>query len=274
MSANRDRRQALAATALSIAAIAAISGCCRDGVRIEERVLPKEQWIGMLDGWFGTLSIRLNNYTPVDHEFHPEDELAFHVPNDSSLSVSGVPVTMFDIPVERRDPYSFYVNDINSTAITPDTRNRFAMVTVTLEGDGEEIVGNCVDNVLCICGEPRIDLDDIVLELFLSLSASEGRLVIDGVQTSISSTFSETGPCVDNVCAVGCGLFAPDRESTAREIVETRVSSFVDMNRGLLEAAFNAHLQSLGVTEEITSVTVLPNGDLSLLLRSADPTCE
>lgn len=250
------------------------TGCCRDGVRTETRTLTKEEWIGSLGGTFGDLTLRLNNYTPNFGEFREEAELAFFKPNDSFLAIGSLGISFpFDIQVQRSDPYSLYVNDINSTRVVPDARGGKAVITIEFEDNDTEVVGNCVDNFFCFCGDPAVNLDDLKIDILLTLGAAGGRVVIRDVDARMRSTFEESGPCVDNACAFACDLLAPDRESTARSSIEGRVVEFFNMNRGLVEGLLNNHLRSLGVTETITSAIVGQNGDLSLIVQYPD-TCE
>lgn len=251
-----------------------LSACCTDGVRREVRTLPEEEWIGMLSSMFDDITLRLNNYTPNDHEFEESDEKAFYKPNDSFFRLDALDVSLtFDIPVQRSDPYSLYINDINSTSFTPGTRGGSALVTIILEDDGYEVIGNCVNNVACICGDPKVHLNDMRLDVLLSFGARAGRLIITETNVEMTSTFEEEGPCHDNVCAFACDMIAPDRESQAREQIELQVAQYFMNNRVIVETLFNEHIRNLGVTEDITSVTISGRGDLLLTVEYED-SCE
>lgn len=247
------------------------SACCTDGVRREVRTLPEEEWIGMLRGIFDNVTLRLNNYTPNDHEFDASDERAFYKPNDSFFRLDALDVELtFDIPVQRQDPYSLYINDISSTSFTPGTHAGKAVVTILLEDEGTEVIGNCVNNAFCFCGDPKVNLNDMQLDVMLSFGARSGRLVITETAVVMSSTFEEEGPCHDNACAFACDLLAPDRENQAREQIEQQVAAYFMTNRGIIEVLFNEHIQSLGVTEPITSVLIAGSGDLILTVEYED----
>lgn len=252
-----------------------LSGCCSDGMRREVRTLPEEEWVGMLNGLFSEIELRLNNYTPNDHEFDPTDERAFYKPNDSffRLDALGVELT-FDIPVQRQEPYSLYINDVQSTSFTPGTHAGKALVTILLEDAGYEVIGNCVNNVACICGDPRVHLNDMQLDVLLSFGARGGRLIISDAAAELSSTFEEEGPCHDNACAFLCDVIAPDRESQARDQIEQQVAAYFMNNRVIVETLFNQHIQSLGVTDPITSVNIAANGNLLLTVEYEDSSCE
>lgn len=251
-----------------------VSGCCEDGVRTESQTLEKEEWIGALSATFDGVSLRLNNYTPNDHEFSAEDVSAFYKPDDSYLRVDALDLDIaFDIPLQRQNPYSIYINDVNSTSFEPDARSRKGLITIFFEEGGTEIVGNCVDNIACICGDPRINLNDMKIEVWLSVGAAGGRLTISDIAAELSSTYEETGPCVDNVCAFACDLFAADRESQMREAIEEQVVNHFNSYRGIIEGLFNDHLESLGVSGEITSASIGTEGELLLIVQSDDPSC-
>jgi hypothetical protein len=180
----------------------------------------------------------------------------------------------FDIPVQRAEPYSLYINDLRSIGVMTETRSRSAAVSIFFEGEDLEVIGNCVDNLACVCGEPKVDLDDMVLEVLISFGAEGGELVIDDMRAEMRSTFEESGPCVDNVCAFACDLFVPDRESEARRAVEEQVLHFLEGKRRVLEQIFRAHLEGLGVTGEVIYAEVDPHGEnLFLVVKNEDPTC-
>lgn len=251
-----------------------LSACCSDGVRREVRTLPESEWIGMLNGLFAEIDLRLNNYTPNDHEFDPSDERAFYKPDDSFFRLEALGVNLvFDIPVQRQDPYSLYINDVNSVSFTPGTRGGKALITIDLEDEGYEVIGNCVNNAFCFCGDPRVHLNDMKLDVLLSFGARAGRLTITETLVEMSSTFEEEGPCHDNACAFACDLLAPERENQAKEQIEQQVAAYFMNNRVIVETLFNEHIRSLGVTEDITSVLIGGSGDLVLTVEYED-SCE
>lgn len=251
-----------------------VSGCCENGVRTEAKTLAKEEWIGALQTTFDGISLRLNNYTPNDHEFSSEDVSAFYKPDDSYLRVEPLDLDIdFDIPLQRQDPYSIYINDVNSSSFEPDARSRRGLITIFFEENGTEIIGNCVDNVICICGDPKINLDEMKIEVWLNVDAAGGRLIISDIDATLSSTFEETGPCVDNACAFACDLFAADRESQMRDAIEAQVINHFNSYKAIIEGLFNDHLQTLGITGEITSASIGAGGELLLIVQTQDESC-
>lgn len=251
-----------------------ISGCCENGIRTEAETLAKEDWIGALNSTFAGISLRLNNYTPNDHEFSAADVSAFYKPDDSYLRVDALDLDIaFDIPLQRQDPYSIYINDVNSTGFTPDACSRKGLITISFEDAGTEIIGNCVNNAFCDCGDPRVNLNDMKIDVWLTIGASGGRLTISDIAANLSSTFEETGPCVNNFCAFACDLFAADRESQMRDAIEAQVVQHFNSYRGIIEGLFNDHLESLGISGEITSASIGADGELLLIVQSDDPSC-
>lgn len=251
------------------------SGCCTDGKRTELKTMQKTEWISGLRDVFDGISLRMNNYTPDAHYYERADSLAFYKPNDSYLTVEALGIDVsFAIPVQRNDPYSIYINDVNSTGFVLDARGGRGIVTINFEEDGTEIIGNCVDNFFCFCGAPQVNLNDMKIDVLLTFGARGGRLIISEIQSKLSSTYEETGPCVDNACAFACDIFASDRESEARASIEEQVVHHFENYRGIIESLFNDHLQTLGVSGEITSATIGGKGELLLTLTQPDASCE
>ncbi|SRR5690606_37019881 len=249
-------------------------GCCENGVRTEAVTLEKAEWIGALRTTFDGISLRLNNYTPNDHEFSAENVSAFYKPDDSYLTVEALGLNIpFDIPLQRQEPYSIYINDVNSTGFEPDARMRKGLITILFEEDGTEVIGNCVENIACVCGDPRINLNQMKIEVWLTVGARAGRLTIADIDAKLSATYEETGPCVDNVCAFACDLFAADRESQMQDAVEAQVITHFNAYKGIIEGLFNNHLETLGVTGEITSANIGSDGELLLIVQSEDESC-
>lgn len=229
-----------------------------------QRTIPKSEWLSALDPvTAGT--VRLNNYSPTPVPGQPPVQL-FHLANDSSFALPA-PLVTFDIPIARQEPYTFYIQDMRSEAITTDAERGRALIRIAFEDDGAELVGNCVDNWSCICGDPRIDLDDSQLDLMFRLAARDNQLVLSQPGARFASGFSETGPCRENVCAAACDLFAPDRENQARAAIESRAQGLLVAQQAVIEAALNARLRSIiGAATPISSAMIQANGDLLLLI--------
>lgn len=233
---------------------------CDDNVR----VIPKGDWLPALEP-LTAARVRLNNFSPTQVPGQPAVS-AFHVADDSTFTMAGVALP-FNIPITRQDPYSFYLHDMRSTGTTVDASGGRVVIRVAFESEGHELVGNCVENLFCICGDPRIDLDDARLDLEFRIGARDNRLVLSEVGARFVSSFGEAGPCRDNACAVACDLFAPNRENQARAAIERQATSFLESQRPTLETLLNAHLRSvIGPTTRIASALIGARGELVLVI--------
>ena len=257
---------------LALLLLIVCNACDDPCTRNQYHDFPKSEWIGMLNDLFRSASIRLNNYTPIDHQYYADDERAFLKPNDSYLSLGSLGTRLnFGIPLQRSNPYSLYVNNINSTRFAMDTRNRDALISISFESAGREVIGNCVNNFFCFCGDPQVDLNNMEVELQFSLIPRDGRLSIENIRADMSADYSETGPCVNNACAFACDLFAPDRENKARESLRNALVRYFNDNRALVEVVLNRYVQGLGVRGEITAVAIGPTGNLVIAEQYPTP---
>ncbi len=242
-------------------------GCQKTAPKFVTHTIPKQQWVGGLSSVFNGMKLHLNNYTPRKHEFESDDNYAYENPKSSSLaipSLGSVPVA-FDVPVTRQDPYSIYVNDINSSSFGTDAYNGEAYITIAFESDGVEIMGDCVNNIICICGSPQIDLDNpsVVIPLDFQPS-SDGSLKITSGNVAFTATASESGPCVNNACSFLCDVFAPNRNTDMQTAIEKFIGDYVDNNSGLISGPFVQYLKTLGVNGPIVSFQIQSNGDLNV----------
>ncbi len=242
-------------------------GCQKDSSKLVTHNYTKQQWIGGLIGILSGMKLHINNYTPVKNQYEQEDIYAYENPKSSSLlipSVSSVPL-VFDVPVTREDPYSLYIDDLNSTRLMGDAHDGDAFITVNFESDGVEIKGDCINNAACVCGNPTMDLNNIVAIIPLTFApAKDGSVNIASGDVSFTSDATETGPCVDNVCAFACSLAAPDRKVEMQTTVEKFIEDYVDQNSSLISPLFTQYLKTLGVTGPIVSIQIKSNGDLAV----------
>jgi hypothetical protein len=220
-------------------------GCNPDMRNPTLHVIPKTDWISAL-GPFSEATVRINNYSPTAMPGQPPAS-AFHLANDSRIGLPNGTSGSFNIPAIRQSPYSIYINDLNSATIDIDAQRGWATISIFFEDEGHEVVGNCVGNIACICGDPQIDLDDAELLTSLRVGAEAGRLVIRETTADFRSTFDETGPCRENVCAFLCDSIRPDRESRTRESIQNAAVNFFNTNGALLETLLSARLRELGV---------------------------
>jgi len=227
----------------------------------------KQQWIGGLNYIFTGMKLHLNNFTSTKNQYEQGDTYAYESPSSSSLSIpslSSVP-WVFDSPVTRQDPYSIYINDVNSSGFATDAYNGAAYVTISFESDGTEIIGDCVNNIACICGSPRLDLSNTNAVVPLVFWPKDGGVNIESGDVSFNATMAETGPCVNNACAFLCDILEPNRKSDMQTSIEKFIEDFVDNNSGLLSAPFTQYLKTLGVSGPIISIQIQTNGDLKVV---------
>ena len=174
----------------------------------------------------------------------------------------------FDIPVTRQDPYSIYINDVNSTTLQADAHDGLAFITINFESDGTEIIGDCVNNIICICGAPKLDLDDIVGTIPLAFGPSNGSVTplgtvsVEAQDATFTSGISESGPCVNNACAFACDIFAPNKNSDMQKAIAKALEDYVNQNSAIISSALTQYLQNLGVSGPIISIQIATNGDL------------
>jgi len=177
----------------------------------------KQQWLGGLNDIFNGMKLHLNNFTPTKHQYEQDDNYAYGSPTSSSLdvpAVSSVPF-VFDSPVTRQDPYSVYINDVNFSGFTTDAYN---YITVAFESDGTEIMGDCVNNLICVCGSPRLDLTNTTALIPLTFAPGSGGAVnIAAGDVAFTANIAESGPCVNNACAFLCDIFEPNSKATCKQ---------------------------------------------------------
>ncbi len=228
----------------------------------------KQQWIGGLNDIFNGMKLHLNNFTSTKHQYEQDDNYAYENPKSSSLaipSLTSVP-WQFDSPVTRQDPYSVYINDVNSSGFATDAYNGDAYITVAFESDGTELIGDCVNNLICVCGSPRLDLTNTTAVIPLTFApGSDGAVNIAAGDVAFTANIAESGPCANNACAFLCDIFEPNRKSDMQTAIEKFIEDFVDQNSGLISPPFTQYLKTLGVSGPIVSIQIQSNGDLKVV---------
>ena len=252
---------------LLISVYCVLPGCKKDAPKFVTHTFTKQQWIGGLTAIFSGVKLHLNNFTSTKHQYEQDDNYAYDNPSSSSLLVptaGNVPLP-FDVPVTRQDPYSIYIDDVNSTRIATDAYSGYGYVTIYFESDGVEIHGDCVNNLICICGSPQLDLSDISTVIQLAFSpGNDGSAVISSQNVSFTASIAESGPCVNNACAFLCDIFAPNRKSDMQTAIEKFMGDYVDQKSSIISLAFTTYLKTLGVTGPIIAINVQDNGDLKV----------
>jgi len=122
-----------------------------------------------------------------------------------------------------------------------DAYNGDAYITIAFESDGTEIIGDCVNNIACICGSRRLDLSNTNAVIPLTFApGNDGGVSIASADVSFNATMAESGPCVNNACAFLCDILEPNRKSDMQTSIEKFIEDFVDQNSGLISAPFYA----------------------------------
>lgn len=253
---------------LLISVYCVLAGCKKDSPKFVTHVLPKQQWIGGISSVFTGMKLHLNNFTSAKHQYEQDDNYAYQSPSSSSIlipTVSNVPLS-FDLPVTRQDPYSIYISDVNSTGFATDAYSGYAYVTISFESDGLEIYGDCVNNLICVCGSPRLDLSNISTVVPLIFTpGNDGSVNIGAQNVAFTASIAESGPCVNNACAFLCDIFEPNRQSDMQTAIQKFIEDFVDQKSSVISSPFTQYLKTLGVTGPIIAIAVLDNGDLRVV---------
>lgn len=249
-----------------------MGGCCQDGKRTEIRTLPASEWTTVFSA-ITEATLRINNYTPNAYEFDSTDLRAFYRPSDSVLRLGDGGELRFDVPVSREPPYSVYINDLNSTGVELGTSGKRVALTIALESDGDELIGNCVSHAQCICGDPIMNLDEGKLQISFLLVAEDGVVKPTAFRTTLVSTYTERGPCQSNLCAFQCEPIE-EREDTARTAIESQVTEFLSENQALFTVAIATGMQALNIEGEILEIELKSDGGLYLVTRRDDPSCK
>lgn len=231
------------------------------------RELSREAGIGRLMA----INLRLNNYTPRQHEFDRSGERAFLKPNDANLSFQvgsdtfgpfAVALPVLELGPDRM--FKTYVNEWSSRTTTISTNRRGAIVArVDFEDDGVEIITNCYNNANCHVGEPRFDLRNSRVEVTIRprFDAARGSFTFDAT-TDFRFDMSESGPCVNNFWAFICDLALPDRASLLRTNVIAALDRNLAAERSVGRTGLELVLNSYAGGSGLRNVTVGPNGEL------------
>ncbi|QMU29092.1 hypothetical protein [Adhaeribacter radiodurans] len=245
---------------------------CREGFQVEIVTVPRANWFPLVESVLNSTSIRLNNYTPNRNEFDSRQEFAFLKPNDSHITFNGITQVITELENEasiRREPFTIYINDLNSSAVTSATIGPQLVVNVQMESDGTEIITDCIKNIACV-EKPTIEVDDAIITLFLKPEVDGTGNLIFKVDTDFSAA-SRVSICHDNFWAFLCGLFGIN-EGTVNQGLESRITSFLSSPN--IQERINGSVRPLissllGPGERLTSINIGNTGDL--LITKAVP---
>ncbi len=223
-------------------------------------------WRQTLNGIFSTTAMRLNNYTPIPNQYF-QNERQFLKPDDSyfKLNFNGYPFR-YPIPIDVMEVgpdnmFKLYVNDWNSNTITAVPENRRIRVTLTMEDDGVEILGNCYNNFSCgFTSPPQFNYYNSKIDIYLTLKPVNGHLSYDA-EAIFTANVSESGPCVDNVFAFLC---PSNRASIIKSKLETKLNDI--LNEVTVKTLLGSVLDKmLPATTQVKEVRILDNGDIEIV---------
>jgi len=167
--------------------------------KIGMKKLPKIEWVKMVNRAFASFKIRLSNYTPIQNQYDKSQVNAFYKPHDSYISFLGMKLEIPLYPPRRQDPYTVYLNDLNSGSITIDVKDGRYELRIQNEGAGKEVITNCIKNFNCgILGEPSIDFGPSTFQISLKPVVVNGELDYTDVNVSLDI------PSVSVGCDGGC----------------------------------------------------------------------
>lgn len=255
-----------------------LSGCCEDGVRTSSHNIPKNDWIGVLNFALADLDFRINNYTSVKYENYEDQEHAYYVSNDCSISLLGQSLN-FNIPVQRYEPLSIYVVDINAQSASVNTTEGKLQISLSMESNGPEFWTNCVSNAGCFAiGNRNVNIEDFVINLRVQPIVESGRITYntENIEIDIDSEIRVSG-CNDDLFAFLCDIFMPDRENTIKNSISFEFEKFMKKEeiRSIFSNAIMVYIRDVqGINEEIVSAGIAINGNLLITSENLDPTCE
>ena len=146
---------------------------------IPEVRVAKNQWQFAMNIVLATMKLRVNNYTPVAGKFNSDNTYKFTMPNDCNLKIGIAPNVVdrtFDLLPSRFNPATLYFVDINKRTAFVEPSGTKLKINMTFEETGPEVLGNCIDNIICGSGMWWIDLASLKIEIYLEPTIESGKL--------------------------------------------------------------------------------------------------
>ena len=159
------------------------------------------------------------------------------------------------MPVERREPLSFYVVDMKTERVTAGRSGNQIKLSLIFESRDREAWANCVANAGCAFINNRdIQMNSAKVDVYLRPIVERGRFSYTCEKVELSSTTQIQG-CNDDLFAFACDVFMPDGKSRIKKSVESALMS--RLNNNTIKAQINAVLQQqLGATGSISSTFI------------------
>lgn len=228
---------------------------------IPEVRVARNQWQSAMNLILLTMRLRINNYTPTAGQFNSDNTYKFTKPNDCTFKI-GLKAPLvertFDLLPSRFNPATLYFNDINKRTATVQPSGNTLKITMTFEEAGQEVLGNCIDNIICGGGMWWIDLANVKVEMFLEPTIEAGKL-----------TYKNNARAVVTGKAISAGMNIIVQNLNNDVIFGQASAVFTGiLNRDDIRQSFteglNSNLARLPVTlpSPLVSVRLMPNGEL------------
>ncbi|MGB8193926.1 MAG: hypothetical protein WCF67_18480 [Chitinophagaceae bacterium] len=227
----------------------------------EEVKVAKNQWQPALNLILLSMRLRINNYTATAGQFNSDNTFKFSKPDDCVFRIGITPPIVertFNLAPSRFNPATLYFVDINKrTAVVAPSGSKLK-ITMTFEEGGQEILGNCIDNIICGGGMWWIDLANVKVDIYLEPTIEAGKLTYRNNARAVV-----TGKAV----SVGMNVIV---ENLNNDVIFSQASAVFTniLNRSDIRQSFtdglNSNLSRLPVAlpSPLTSVRLTKLGEL------------
>jgi hypothetical protein len=245
-----------------------IAGCseCREDSRTEVITIPRDDWFPQIERILNSSTIRLNNFRPDRNEF-AEQEFAFFRENDSHFTIDGMrfPVNELNNRANfRREPYTVYINDINSRSASTSISQLQLVTQLQFESEGTEVISDCIENIICF-EKPRVEINNAVVNLRLSPRVDNtGNISFQG--TAQFSANTQVSLCNNNFFAFLCDLLGIN-EGAINQQIENGLAQAINSPeiQGRISGPLMAHISPrINAGERLTAVILLNTGELMI----------
>lgn len=227
--------------------------------------IPTSSWQNVLNQVFSGSSVRLNNYTPIQNQYYRND-LQFFKPGDSYFQLRlNDRLMKFDIPIDmipsgQDNMFKMYINDWNSRQLIAGYENGNIKITLLMEDEGMEVIGNCYNHFLCgFTPTPSFNYTNSKIDIYLQLISEGGRLSYNA-NAIFSADVIETGPCVNNLFAAFC---PPNRSGFIKAKIEGKLNEY--LNAPLIKAFLIQTISNLlPANTAVTTVKINNGGDIQI----------
>jgi hypothetical protein len=225
-----------------------------------ETLIPSSIWQGFLNGLFSQTQVRLNNYTKK--KINGRHFLA----NDSSIGLRNLKYP-FNIPEQKRDRYRYYINDVKSSSIRASNEGELLKITVFMENEGREFLGDCIDNFFCgLFPAPEVEMNNTEINIYLKPVVINGALTYQDVKVKFQGNIQAQGIC-NGLFSFICSLAAGDYRGSIKKTVEQEMQKTFESQeyKSLISDAINIAVCSFpGACNGLQAVYFDAQGNLIL----------